>query len=234
MEDNNRVGKNEEIDSFLKKNLRKPKNTEESMRIATDKLLQYLDKKYNKKGYLTKAKEAELAEMLGVSLKDKKNITYNESIKLRNALKNAGFSQGGVASTLNQAAKANGDDGLITLKRGEAVLTEEQTNAVQKLADLVPVERKITEEQERILMEHLGIPLDYSNMMPAYRNIPVNNTTNASVSVGDVNIHMDGSNVTDPDSFCNTLNHSLNMQGAIKRCVAADMAKSYSNTLGKF
>jgi len=232
--DNNRVGKDAEIDSFLKKNLRKPKNTEESMRIATDKLLQYLDKKYNKKGYLTKAKEAELAEMLGISLKDKKNITYDESVKIRNAFKNAGFADGGIASTLNKAAKDNGDDGIITIQKGEAVLTKEETKAVKKIADrYIPVGSKITPEQERILMAHLGMPFEYTDMMPKYESVPVNNTNNTSVNTGDINVHLDGSGIVDMESMFQQLNQPRNKQ-RMSECVLGDIKNPFQNVLKKF
>jgi len=229
-----RAGKNAEIDSFLKKNLRKPKNTTESMRIATDELLQYLDKKYNKKGYLTEAKEAELAKMLGVSLNDKKNINYYESVKLRDALKNAGFADGGIAGTLNKAALENGDDGWITIQKGEAVLTEAQTEAVQTIADhFVPV-RPLTAEQESILTEYLNTPYDYSAQMHQYGNAPIYNTMNTPVNVGGVTIHLDGSGIKDEKSFCDMITHSTMVQSAIDQTVGKGITKAYANTFGRF
>lgn len=228
------VIKDAKIESFLKKNLRKPKNTEESMRIATDKLLQYLDKKYDKKGYLTEAKEAELAKMLGVSIRDKNNITYGESVRLRDSLKNAGFSNGGIAGELNRVALENGDDGWVTLQKGEAVLTKEETKAVKDVTKhLVKIGLPYTDEQLNTLKASLNIPFDYSGMVPRQKNIPVNTTNNAPVNVRDINVHLDGSGIVDMESMFQQLNQPGNRQ-RMSECVLGDIKSPFQNILKKF
>lgn len=79
-----------------------------------------------------------------------------------------GFSNGGFVAELQKAALANGDDLLAinTLKVGEAVLTPEQTKALQNFAPKMP------------LLEDV---LDKSSLMPV-------TSTNPAMRMGDMNI----------------------------------------------
>ena len=166
-------------------------------------------------------------------MKDKNNVSNSEAQKILKAFKGAGFAEGGIAATLNRAAKENGDDGIITIQKGEAVLNKEQTENIREIAGrkLTPV-KLLTDEQEAILRAHLGVPFDYSDMMPKYENAPIN-TTNTSVSVGDINVHLDGSGVVDMESMFQQLNQPRNRQ-RMSECVLRDIKSPFPNILKSF
>lgn len=100
-------------------------------------------------------------------------------------MKNAGYSTGGFVETLQKIPAINGDDGWATLKRGEAVLTPEQTKQFQKLA------------------QNLDVLNSAVNILPnlqkhSYNFVPNHNITQ---SFGDINIEMDFPNVTNYEEF---------------------------------
>lgn len=201
-----------------------------------NKLNQYLAGKDNKV-YTSWADMKELADILGIEVSGKK-LTQKEAKAIRDALKNAGFAEGGIAYEINKSIKGNGDDGIATLKKGEAVLTPKQTEALQDASErFVKAEPKIMPEQEEYLMKSLGIApaLDdvWKNMEQASRAVEVSNsyTRSANVSIGDVHVHVDGSNVTDPDSFCDAFRRSNKMQRVIQAATLEQIASSYPNTL---
>ena len=87
---------------------------------------------------LSKANRLKLAKMLNVADANKDgDITGAEAKKVVELLKQIpGFSSGGIV----EVAKRNGDDGLVTLKAGESVLTPVQTDALIELGkNLVPL-----------------------------------------------------------------------------------------------
>jgi len=228
---NNATAGKDAIAAFLKSSaLHKPTTEAGKKRMKTDPLLKYIAKNYNGKT-LSNVNEAKLGSYLGITVKDKNNVSNSEAQKILKAFKGAGFAEGGIAATLNRAAKENGDDGIITIQKGEAVLNKEQTENIREIAErkLTPV-KLLTDEQEAILMAHLGVPFDYSHMMPKYENAPIN-TTNTSVNTGDINIHMDGTGVIDPKSFCDTFRRSNEMQKAIQAATIDQIIKPYSNSL---
>lgn len=230
-EKNNAAAGKDAIAAFLKSSaLHKPTTEAGKKRMKTDPLLKYIAKNYNGKT-LSNVNEAKLGSYLGITVKDKNNVSNSEAQKILKAFKGAGFAEGGIAATLNRAAKENGDDGIITIQKGEAVLNKEQTENIREIAErkLTPV-KLLTDEQEAILRAHLGVPFDYSDMMPKYENAPIN-TTNTSVNTGDINIHMDGTGVIDPKSFCDTFRRSNEMQRAIQAATIDQIIKPYSNSL---
>lgn len=112
----------------------------------------YIEKKGKEpvKGHSYKAVNATLANkykkvLSDADLKDlakKLGIEYDNSSKsgnLYNALKAlqlSGFKKGGIATDLNKIALDNGDDGWVTVQRGEGILTPVQTETFTK--DFIP------------------------------------------------------------------------------------------------
>lgn len=92
---------------------------------------------YKGKGKVLSSKEIEiLAKKLMVEYdgdKSKKGALYK---KLK-SLKIPGFKKGGVVSIddIEKQVRDNGDDGIVSIKNGEGILTKPETEAVQKLAD---------------------------------------------------------------------------------------------------
>ena len=154
-EEAKRNAKLKEIDEFLDKNVVKASQKKEKYGA----LNQYI---YGKTGgkVLSKENEKKLASILGVKLKtDLTGKDGTEELKkIRDALKNAGFSKGGIVDLVRQT----GEDGIALVKRKEGIFTPEQTSAIMKLANVAP---------------KLNLP-DFN------RNIPIKNgTTPMSVNI---------------------------------------------------
>ena len=154
-EEAKRNAKLKEIDEFLDKNVVKASQKKEKYGA----LNQYI---YGKTGgkVLSKENEKTLASILGVKLKT--DLTGKDGAeelkKIRDALKNAGFSKGGIVDLVRQT----GEDGIALVKRKEGIFTPEQTSAIMKLANVAP---------------KLNLP-DFN------RNIPIKNgTTPMSVNI---------------------------------------------------
>lgn len=128
------------------------------------------------------------------------NVSY-DSEKIYKALKNAGYSHGGI---VDKVVRANGDDGLATLKVGEAVLTPEQTNALVALRkNLVPL----------------------NNFMSAIKtNVPnVQRTTTATTSIGDVSFEFNLPNVVDSESLIKTIQTDTRVQKTLQNATVGQL-----------
>ncbi|MCH5267776.1 MAG: hypothetical protein J1E62_05465, partial [Lachnospiraceae bacterium] len=139
------------------------------------------------------------------------NLAWVETKKI------SGFSKGGIASELNKVALANGDDGWATLKRGESVLTPEQT------------------EQFRQLVSNLKPLNNVVDSMKLKMNTPVPTKSdfNNQTQIDNIDIHLDGSNVVDPDSFIKTL-HNPRVLKEVSNGVSSQIGTKMSNRLSKF
>lgn len=178
------------IEEFLNSSaLHKPTTEAGKQRMKTDPLLKYIAEIYSGKT-LSNANEALLGAYLGIQVKDKNNVTTKEANKILKAFQSAGFAKGGIASGLNEAVIRNGDDGLITVKRGESILTADQTERFQKLTDNLDL---------------LNSMAEYAAQIPDYSRMVHCQAVNSPVTVGDVSIHLDGSNVVDKETFRRTL-----------------------------
>lgn len=207
------------VEEFLNSSaLHKPKSEKEKKRIKTDPLLKYISENYSGKT-LSLANEIKLGAYLGIPVSSKDKVTSSEANKILKAFKGAGFSEGGIVSEINKAIKENGDDGIATVKKGEAFLTPKQTEAMQEQAEAVQdlseryvrVGSGLTPEQEDYLKSFIStspIPTQtVENMEKMTKAFDVNNnySKSANVSVGEVHVHLDGSNIVDKESFRKTL-----------------------------
>ena len=186
------VGKQRQIEALLDKSLYKPSNTSDQMRIPNNKFLQYLDKKYNKR-IVSKKKELEIAKILGVAIKDKDNITREESIKLRDAFKNAGFATGGIAHFDSGIIRKVGEDGIVLARNGEGFVSPENVADMKRFMETIPV-------ANNLITDMIKVP-NYASMIQARSN-PIN--------IGDVNVHLDGSNVMDMNTMFQELEKPSN------------------------
>lgn len=127
----------------------------------------------------------EVAKVLGVPYDKDKNSKLWKSIKDL-----YGFSKGGIASII----KKNGDDGIATLKRGEAVLTPQQTKQFATLAR----------------------NLDYlNNAARLNANVPKQEVNN-NVTYGDMTFNFELPNVTDSQTFLNEIKNNQKIQKALQ------------------
>ena len=127
----------------------------------------------------------EVAKVLGVPYDKDKNSKLWKSIKDL-----YGFSKGGIASII----KKNGDDGIATLKRGEAVLTPKQTREFTTLAKNLEF-------------------LNHATMLST--NVPKQEFNN-SISYGDMNFNFELPNVTDSQTFLNEIKNNQKIQKALQ------------------
>ena len=192
-------------------------------------LNQYLANK-DGKVYTSWANMKELADILGVKVAGDK-VTSKEVKKIRDELKNAGFSQGGIVSAINDAVKANGDDGIATVKKGEAVLTPKQTEAIQDMSrNLVKAESKLTPEQEEYIRQNIVFAHASADMIESMAKTAQkmetnnNNVQTTNVDVGGVDIHLDGSHVVDKESFRRTL-RDYEVRSDIEQIALGDLTK---------
>lgn len=125
-------------------------------------LNQYLyDKQHGQ--VLSKADEVALAKKLGVSVKSDlsgKNDREKITSALKKLIKDASFSTGGVIKDL---VKLSGEDGVGFLKRGEAVFSKEQTQALLNFKPVIP-------QIDSIIGNLKNIPIEkVSSQSPTYQ-----------------------------------------------------------------
>lgn len=125
-------------------------------------LNQYLYDKQHKQ-VLSKTNEVALAKKLGVSVKSDlsgKNDREKIASALKKLIKDASFSTGGVIKDL---VKLSGEDGVGFLKRGEAVFSKEQTQALLNFKPVIP-------QIDSIIGNLKNIPIEkVSSQSPTYQ-----------------------------------------------------------------
>ena len=147
---------------------------------------------------LSKANTLKLGSIFNVKDTDKSGgINADEAKKLVKLLENAGFANGGIV----EAVRKNGDDGLATLKVGEAVLTPVQTTAFTELAkNIVPFNNLIGD-----IVERPNIPT-----VDRGAGTMTNNT------IESVNFEFTLPNVTDKESLLNMIRNDKEVQRAFQ------------------
>lgn len=131
---------------------------------------------------------------------------------LLNYMNSIGFSNGGIVKTLQNVPAMNGDDGWATLKRGEAVLTPEQTAAFQKLLQNLDVVNPAVDL--------------YKNM----KKVDVAPGRMISQSMGDINIDMSFPSVTNYEEFRQKLQSDPKIENMFKSMIWNKGSLSKYNT----
>lgn len=131
---------------------------------------------------------------------------------LWNYMQNIGYSRGGIVDTLQKIPGMNGDDGWVTLKRGEAVLTPEQTAAFQKLLQNLDVVNPAVDL--------------YKNM----KKVDVAPGRMISQSMGDINIDMSFPGVTNYEEFRQKLQSDPKIENMFKSMIWNKGSLSKYNT----
>lgn len=138
-----------------------------------------------------------LAKLLNVTT----DGNYTKSGKLAKKLKSiglAGFSQGGVVSvhSLNKQVRANGDDGLASVKNGEAILTPAQTEMFKQFV-----------QSMQNYPSNIKLPNTLTNLS---KTIPNN------IDYGGVSFNFELNNVTNGDEFIREIQKNQKLQKAIQ------------------
>ena len=151
---------------------------------------------------------------------------YGENDEVYQQLKkkypHLGFSTGGVVGELNKVATDNGDDGWITVKTKERVLTARQNNLWEKWTKNLPELVNIA--------DYLPSMSEYMPKIPDMAtNMRVQNGGN-SVNVGDISYTMEFPNVTDPASMKEAIKQDTSLQNLMRDVTIGQMKKG--NKLG--
>ena len=140
-----------------------------------------------------------LAKLLGV----KQDGNYKKSGKLAKKLHSIGFkgfSKGGIVSvdSLNKQIRANGDDGLASVKNGEAILTPAQTEMFKQFVE--NMQGNLPQQNHKM-----------SNNLANLAKVIPNN-----VDYGGVNFNFELNNVTNGDEFIREIQTNQKMQKALQ------------------
>ena len=144
---------------------------------------------------LSRENEKKLASLLGVKLstdltgkKGKKELS-----KIRDALKAVGFSTGGAIE-----GNTSGDTLLLRAAKKERVLTPEQNAYWEEWTKSLPN------------LIDLGVKLPKVDIGSYIMKNPARN-----ISIGDINVELNGSNITDAESFI----HELKSSNKLRSCI---------------
>lgn len=152
-----------------------------------------------------------MAKVLGVS-DDWLSQAHLSGNPLIQALKNVGFSSGGIGKII----KASGEDGIALVRNGEGFVMPEHVTAIQDLMDSLPMANHLMDNIVKIPN------LTWSR-----------NMSKGDIHVGDVSVHLDGSNVTDMDSMFKQLQEPRNKK-KLMDCVTSQMMNPQGNLLQRF
>lgn len=197
----------------------------DASRIAKDPVLAYLNDHSNrtKKFMISNNEEYELAKLLSShdsklaqAISDSKGINpKNMSDKFKrliaNALKNAGYANGGVVSGLKGAIRANGDSLIATVNPRESILTEEFTNMLPKAVDIMSNFNTLPSL----------IPKSVSNNRDVLQNI----------KIGDINVTVDAPNAYDANGITQAIKQSTALQKTLQDATVGQVSKSFNNKL---
>lgn len=181
--------------------------------------------------------------------KSKKGALYK---KLK-SLKIPGFKKGGVVSIddIEKQVRDNGDDGIVSIKNGEGILTKPETEAVQKLADHaekqdeadksvmingvecipVPIEDSL---KNLIARSHTGMDVPNVDIVNAIKNVTpdLSNMIKSSIPNVQPNNNMDSTTninlggiimngVNDPKEFSKNLIYSIQKYPKVQKAVCS-------------
>lgn len=137
---------------------------------------------------------------------------------LINLMKAYGFYNGGIAQVPSGILHKTGEDGWVLARNGEGFISPENVSDMKEFMRTLP------------LANHI---MDNLNNLPV--NLPDYNVlsrpASPSVNIGDIDIHLDGSNVVDAASFIDTFRRSTAMQNVIRDATIGQATKPYNNRL---
>lgn len=150
-----------------------------------------------------------IAELMGAT---KSNGSIDDAL-LYKKLVASGFKTGGIAKVV----KRTGEDGIGLFRNGEGFVSPEHVPQIQELLKNIPQASMIMEDLNRKFAMPLG-----------NRNGKIGGTT-----IGDISVHLDGSNVVDPKSFMDALDNAQ-VRSKVVKMVGNQIAKPYMNSLSRY
>lgn len=192
-------GSNADLTSKAKKyiknnasNAAKGKNAKD-FEYVNEKIYNNESKAYSGKGkILTEAKRKGLAKELGI--KDYEGSAKKEGklAKKLHSIGFPGFKKGGVVSVddIEKQVHENGDDGIVSVQNGEAILTPKQTDVLQQFTEKLPEKDNVT-EKDNVIRTPDGVelipvnPEDYIKELQSRSNITHNPDNTAKPNLQD-------------------------------------------------
>lgn len=161
--------------------------------------------KYTNGKVLSDAELKELTKNLGVSYNNASS--KGNLYKKLKSIKFPGFSKGGVVSvdSINRQIRANGDDGLASVKNGEVIIAPADSANLKALVGALP---------------KLNYAVDTMYSVRKLANME-QGTNNA---FGDINLNIDLPNVTNPKEFIRAIQADKQLQKAIQQVSIEQLA----------
>lgn len=187
---------------FIQNNATPAKKKRNEYTEYNQKIYDYTKDTLGTASVLSEKNSLKLANIMGISATKWNGTTRDNLLK---TLKNAGFSKGGFVDVV----KHNNDDGLATLKAGEAVLTVDQAAKFKMLA-----------EKLGTLNASVDIAKDIVPKMPSM----VNSTPSvSSTKIDNLNIEFSLPGVDNADSFIKELQTNTQLQRTVMNLVSGKM-----------
>lgn len=187
---------------FIQNNATPAKKKRKEYTEYNQKIYDYTKDTLGTASVLSEKNSLKLANIMGISATKWNGTTRDSLLK---TLKNAGFSKGGFVDVV----KHNNDDGLATLKAGEAVLTVDQAAKFKMLA-----------EKLGTLNASVDIAKDIVPKMP----LTTNSTPSvSSTKIDNLNIEFSLPGVDNADSFIKELQTNTQLQRTVMNLVSGKM-----------
>ncbi|WP_300647786.1 phage tail tape measure protein [uncultured Bacteroides sp.] len=213
-------------EAAIKAKKKKGEYSDVSQRIYENKA-----KSYKRTGkVLSTASMKDLAKFLGVKYDNaSKNGRLYKKLK---SIKFPGFKKGGEVSVddIQKQVRANGDDGIVSVKNGEGILNPKETKGFKKLVqnaddatnalgvgELITVQPDILKSISDLAQKNIttGINGMVKLNMPDFRPVGTNNTTNIDIG----GITMNG--VNDPEELSRQIVRSIQKYPRAQKAIHA-------------
>lgn len=153
--------------SYIKKNVIKAEKAKGKYSAVNQKIYDNRADAYKGNGKILPSSKLEgLAEKLGVAYNggEKDGRLYK---KLKE-IKFPGFKKGGIVSVddIEKQVHDNGDDGIVSVKNGEGILTQKQTEALEKFTEKLPEKDGIIRTPDGVELTPVS-PEDFIKMLQA-------------------------------------------------------------------
>lgn len=128
---------------------------------VNEKIYNNKSKAYSGKGkILTEAKRKGLAKELGIKDYEGSGKKEGKLAKKLHSIGFPGFKKGGVVSVddIEKQVHENGDDGIVSVQNGEAILTPKQTDVLQQFTEKLP-EKDNVAEKDNVIRTPDGVEL---------------------------------------------------------------------------
>ena len=206
------INDNETARKYIANHASKANKKKSEYSDVNQKIYENKAKSYEGTGKVLSSDEMKtLSKKLGVEYDNAKKD--GKLYKKLHSIKFPGFKKGGIVSVddIEKQVKANGDDGIASVKNGEAILTPVQTDMINQLIKKMP--------------DMMNTPINMNDMIPVPDYLDtLGAVTNSRNMNNDININMGGINmygVNDPKEFTRLLVRSVQTVPEARKVIQA-------------